>query len=344
MRSARSFGVLVWGFSASVAGAQQAMGTAQQTMGPNQSVIVAIMQPVTGEPYRAEKTTQSKWTLGDGTMISHETRGTIARDAEGRVREELYQTHSGSMDGHEVDMALQSATVGDPTTHTILFWSGGMGKIAMRMQLPSLPKAALGGMAMGSAPPVILRTLPPPGPPPSPTNNNMPNLGAPTSTAAAAMAQALATMPPGSPSMVQMLKETSPPPGVGSGSGTMARATVFLGSGGAKDEVRTEELGQKTIAGLLAVGKRVTTTIATGKIGNDRPIVVVHEEWRSPEMKIVVKTIDSDPRTGEQTMELDNLVRGDPDAALFQAPVGYEVKDMADMLKGLGELGKTKTP
>jgi hypothetical protein len=323
-------------------------------MGPNQSVIVAIMQPVAAEPYRAEKTTQSKWTLGDGTVISRETRGTIARDAEGRVREELYQTHSGSMDGHEVDMALQSATVGDPTTHTILFWSGGMGKIAMRMELPSLPAGALA--TLGSAPPVILRTPPPPGPPLSPAaaarmaeaiatmpagtptivlkdlgtpNNNMPNMGMPTSTSAPT---------------VRALKETSPPPGVGSGTLTVLQPPVFLGSGGAKDNVRTEELGQKTMAGLLVVGKRVTTTIATGKIGNDRPIVVLHEEWRSPEMKIVVKTIDSDPRTGEQTMELDNLVRGDPDAALFQAPVGYEVKDMADMLKGLGELGKTKTP
>jgi hypothetical protein len=248
MRSARSFGVLVWGFSASLAGAQQAIGTAQQTMGPNQSVIVAIMQPVAAEPYRAEKTTQSKWTLGDGTVISRETRGTIARDAEGRVREELYQTHSGSMDGHEVDMALQSATVGDPTTHTILFWSGGMGKIAMRMELPSLPAGALA--TLGSAPPVILRTPPPPGPPLSPAaaarmaeaiatmpagtptivlkdlgtpNNNMPNMGMPTSTSAPT---------------VRALKETSPPPGVGSGTLTVLQPPVFLGSGGAKDNVR----------------------------------------------------------------------------------------------------------
>jgi hypothetical protein len=76
-----------------------------------------------------------------------------------------------------------------------------------------------------------------------------------------------------------------------------------------------------------------------GKIGNDRPILVVHEEWRSPELKIV-RTIDRDPRTGEQTMELQNLVRIDPDPALFQAPAGYKVQDMAQMLKGLGDLGK----
>jgi hypothetical protein len=57
----------------------------------------------------------------------------------------------------------------------------------------------------------------------------------------------------------------------------------------------------------------------------------------------VVKTIDTDPRTGVQTMELQGLTRTDPDAALFQVPAGYKVQDMADMLKGLGDLGKTKT-
>jgi hypothetical protein len=88
----------------------------------------------------------------------------------------------------------------------------------------------------------------------------------------------------------------------------------------------------------------VTTTIATGAVGNDRPIVVIHEEWRSPELKIVVKTIDSDPRTGEQTMELQGLARADPDPSLFQAPAGYQVKDMADMLKTLGNTGAPRTP
>jgi hypothetical protein len=115
------------------------------------------------------------------------------------------------------------------------------------------------------------------------------------------------------------------------------------GASGPKDEVRTEQLGQQSIEGILVTGTR-TTTIPTGKVGNDRPIVVVHEEWRSPELKIVVKTIDRDPRTGEQTMDLQKLVRTDPDASLFQAPAGYKVQDMAQMFKALGDLGRTKPP
>jgi hypothetical protein len=109
---------------------------------------------------------------------------------------------------------------------------------------------------------------------------------------------------------------------------------------GNADNVHTEDLGHTSIEGVLVTGKRTTTTIPLGKIGNDRPIVVVHEEWRSPELKILVKTIDTDPRTGEQTMELEGLTRTDPDATLFQAPSGYKVQDMADMLKGLGNIGR----
>ena len=66
-------------------------------------------------------------------------------------------------------------------------------------------------------------------------------------------------------------------------------------------------------------------------------------EWRSPELKIVVKTIDTAPRTGEQTMELRSISRADPDPALFQAPAGYKVQDMAQMLKTLGDIGRPKT-
>jgi hypothetical protein len=209
------------------------------------------------------------------------------------------------MNGREVDMALQSATVGDPVTHSMLFWTGEKTKIAMQMQLPSMPKGAMSAMLVA----------PPPPPPPGGVAGNVQSKVAP-------------------------IFESAPPPA--SGSSVVALAMPSSPSVGG-DAVHTENLGQQSIEGVLATGKRVTTTIPTGKIGNDRPIVVVHEEWRSPELKIVVKTIDTDPRTGEQTMELHGVSRADPDPALFQAPAGYQVKDMAEMLKGLGDLGKAKT-
>jgi hypothetical protein len=196
-----------------------------------------------------------------------------------------------------MDHALQSATVGDPVAHTMLLWTGEKSKVAMQMQLPSLPRSPM--TAMLSSPP------PPPPPPPPGSVMAGVSLGTRGKTVAA---------------------------GGTSGDGS----TLMV------NQVRTEELGRQSIEGVLVSGKRITTTIPTGKVGNDRPIVVVHEEWRSPELKILVKTIDTDPRTGEQTMELQGLVRTDPDAALFQVPAGYQVKDMAAMMKGLGEMGKPK--
>ncbi|NYF79671.1 hypothetical protein [Granulicella arctica] len=289
MRLARWCGMLLCGALVQGARAQRDMGAQQQNVGANQSIIAAIREPVTGIPYQAEKVSRSVQKLSDGTVITHEWSGIIARDAAGRMREDLYIVHSGSVGGHEMDMTLQSATVGDPVAHAMLIWTGEKSKVVMQMKLPALPKSRTEMAEMLSAPP-----------PPPP-------------------------LPPGT-----VRKSVS----LGTGNGTRAD--------GLKDEVQTEQLGQQAMEGVLVTGRRVTTTIPTGKVGNDRPIVVVHEEWRSPELKLVVKSIDTDPRSGEQTMELQGLVRTDPDAALFQAPAGYEVKDMAELMKGLGEVGKAK--
>jgi hypothetical protein len=304
--------------------AQQGMGTQQMSVGQNQSIMASILDPQGGEPYQAEKVTRSVQTLADGTVITNETRGTIARDAQGRVREEVYQTHFGNINGKQMEMKFQSATVGDPVAHTMLIWTGTDTRIAMRMQLPSMPKGALGGLLVA-----------PPSPPPPGSNREIkmiqedapPNLG-------------FATPPPviagqmgnGRITTSSMPKVRMPDP---------TAELELLGGLGPKHDVYTEELGKQSIEGVLVTGKRITTTIPTGEVGNNRPIKVVHEEWRSPELKILVKTIDTDPRTGEQTMELQGLTRTDPDAALFQVPEGYTVQDMGDLLKRVGNLGRT---
>lgn len=309
MRNALWFGVVLCGAAVQAATAQQATSS-QMSVGTNQSILSAITESVTNAQYQADKISRSVQTLSDGTVIMHETRGLIARDAQGRMREDIYMVHSGQMNGRQMNLSLQSATVGDPLAHTMLFWVGDKTKIAMQMQLPSLPKSAMGAMLAGTPPP------PPGGSAGSQSLQTMPNFGDPHSPLVPAGGQ--------QPNSVTI---RMPDPA--------ALDTP-------KDDVRTEELGKQSIEGLLVTGKRITTTIPTGKVDNDRPIVVVHEEWRSPELKIVVKTIDTDPRTGVQTMELRGLTRTDPDAALFKAPAGYEVKDFANMMKTLGDLGKTK--
>jgi hypothetical protein len=92
---------------------------------------------------------------------------------------------------------------------------------------------------------------------------------------------------------------------------------------------RTEDLGTQVIEGVRAQGTRTTSTIPAGAIGNERPIVTVSERWTSPELGIVVMSKHSDPRLGTTTYRLTDLVRNDPDPALFQVPADYTVKEDA---------------
>jgi hypothetical protein len=88
-----------------------------------------------------------------------------------------------------------------------------------------------------------------------------------------------------------------------------------------------DRLGGKTIAGVYADGVRTTITYPVDSVGNDRPIVNVRETWTAPDLKIVMLTTDNDPRNGLQSTEVTDLVRAEPDPALFLPPEGYTIKD-----------------
>jgi len=96
---------------------------------------------------------------------------------------------------------------------------------------------------------------------------------------------------------------------------------------GEATEVNTEDLGTQTMEGVLVTGTRTTKTIAAGQIGNEKPISIVIEVWTSPELKTVVMSKRSDPRMGEQTFRLTNIVRAEPDASLFTVPADFKVSD-----------------
>jgi hypothetical protein len=72
-------------------------------------------------------------------------------------------------------------------------------------------------------------------------------------------------------------------------------------------------------------GTRSTVTIAAGAIGNQAPIEIVSERWYSPELKTVILSRRVDPRFGETTYRLENIVRVEPPADLFQVPADYKV-------------------
>ena len=78
---------------------------------------------------------------------------------------------------------------------------------------------------------------------------------------------------------------------------------------------------------MQAEGHRITQTIPTGAQGNDRPISVITETWDSPELKLRVMSKRSDPRSGENTTQILNINRAEPDPSLFTIPAGYTVVD-----------------
>jgi hypothetical protein len=98
------------------------------------------------------------------------------------------------------------------------------------------------------------------------------------------------------------------------------------GEAGASPNIKTEQLGTETIQGIPVTGTRTTNTIPVGMIGNDKDILITRETWYSPELKLVLKSTQTDPRFGETTYTLTNIQRNEPDPTLFQVPAGYTVE------------------
>jgi hypothetical protein len=89
-----------------------------------------------------------------------------------------------------------------------------------------------------------------------------------------------------------------------------------------------EKLGTKLIEGVLAEGTRSSYTVPIGQDHNSHPIVVVHETWYCPELKIVVLETNDDPRSGQTRNELVSIVRGEPDVAKYLSPADYVVHNI----------------
>jgi hypothetical protein len=89
----------------------------------------------------------------------------------------------------------------------------------------------------------------------------------------------------------------------------------------------TEDLGSETMEGLAVTGKRITQTIPAGQVGNARPIETMTEVWTSPELKTVIYSKQTDPAMGDNTFQLSNVSRDEPDPSLFTVPAGFKIVD-----------------
>lgn len=74
----------------------------------------------------------------------------------------------------------------------------------------------------------------------------------------------------------------------------------------------SEDLGDRTIAGIEAKVTRGTGIIPAGDQGNDQPLTIVRENWMSTQYHIPLLTM---------------FQPGEPDPALFHIPEGYTVRE-----------------
>jgi hypothetical protein len=54
---------------------------------------------------------------------------------------------------------------------------------------------------------------------------------------------------------------------------------------------------------------------------------VVTEVWTSPDLKAIVYSKRNDPRMSEQTFQLTNIQRVEPDTSLFTVPSDFTIVD-----------------
>jgi hypothetical protein len=118
--------------------------------------------------------------------------------------------------------------------------------------------------------------------------------------------------------------------GLAAGAGGQGR---FRGN---SEAAKTEDLGSKTINGLVANGTRMTRVIPAGAQGNSEALTITHETWTSADLKLVVQRTETDPRFGTTTVELTNLSREEPSDALFHAPAGLTLNERTAGAHGPG--------
>jgi len=223
-------------------------------------------------PYSATVTNESVQTLADGNRIVQSSTGTIARDSQGRTRQDTMLPPIGNLSAANAPHLI---FIHDPVAQTS-YTLNLTDKTAQKMPVPPLPPIP-----------------PPPGAPgPGPDAFYV---------QAADVAVASGQLPP--------------PP--------MIAQKVFLTTD--QGQATTEDLGSQTMEGVFVTGVRTTRTIPAGQIGNDKPISIVTEVWTSPDLKTIVYSKRSDPRMGEQTFQLTNITRADPDGSLFTVPADFKL-------------------
>ena len=258
---------------------------------------------VKGKPYSARSVTESTQTLADGNRITQRNEAVLYRDTEGRTRHEQTLTGVGQWQTGEpvtminiYDPVADKGYVLDPVTRTAREVQRFQMAIA---HLSDKLEAAKAGLATFNI------AVPAPGS--ASGSMSTVSLGVDRDVTVVQRSE-------GGRQEVRVFE-----------SGPGAVAVFPPGTTGMYEPA--EDLGEQVLEGLLAKGTRMTDTIPAGTIGNERQIDIVTERWYSEAIDAMVLQRFSDPRVGETTHRLVNVVLGEPSPDLFQVPQGYEIKE-----------------
>ena len=263
---------------------------------------VPLERALKGVPYSAETLVEGSQQLADGNRISRKTTGRVYRDSEGRTRREEDRPNGTVM-----------VSITDPVggyTYSL----DAVNKVAWRTP-------------MGTASVIIdkVRAVEEERRTAEVIETRRRESADEASVRARSEAEVAARSGGGGGRGGAVAGAMVPTPAAGGGAG----GGGFGGTAVRARGVLAGPLEHKILDGLAVEGRKTTTTIPAGQVGNEQPITIVSEQWTSTDLKVLVLTRHSDPRTGDSSYRLVNIVRAEPDRSLFMVPADYTVKDTA---------------
>lgn len=248
-----------------------------------------------GAPYAAESVTETVQVLADGNRIVNKQAGKEYRDSEGRMRHDSTIQPAGPWVGGGKTSMM--SMIDDPVSGEHITLNHDE-KTAHKMKTAVL---AVEPAAVSTTERSVQREV----------RKEVRVETRRESSSSAGTATATATVEVG-----------------GSAPHQQHTMTWVHADGGDVASPKVEQLGKRMIEGVECEGTKETLTIEAGKIGNERPIEIVTERWRSPELGVDVLRKHSDPRFGETNYRLQAITRSEQPRSLFEAPADYKLEDL----------------
>ena len=266
-----------------------------------------------GNPYSAREVREFKQMLGDGTVISRQSTRLLARDREGRTRQELRQP-DGTARVFINDPVDKVAFILDPQKRTACradFNERAINDCFNQTRGDWKPlgfafSASRNGIGMMNSRDDLTVEV-------SPHATIIDLTKKTIKRELSDLRSALPSLRPVPPT--PLVPPLPPLPGL----------SATTGAGNA--QITREKKTQQPYEGLSVDVDRTVETIAVGSIGNSKAIESVYERYYSPELKTNVYVRRSDPRNGESVYRMVDVKRAEPDAQMFHAPAGFTMTE-----------------